>query len=111
MSNAIPGIVHRILVLENAQFAPRASEPDVCHLHVAGNIHECLLANHASLRRPTPTLRSSREPVQDLLLEGVCLVDDDSGNAVEHIVCSPHFCFLVLPYRAAPERSGGDGRP
>ena len=56
VSNTSLGIIYRFLVLENAQFASGAPKPDVRHLHVVGDIHQCLLTNHASLRNPTHPL-------------------------------------------------------
>lgn len=38
------------------QLASGAAKPDVCNFHAAGNIYQCLLANHASLRFPEKSL-------------------------------------------------------
>jgi len=70
-----PGNVHRLFLLEDAQFPPGTAKSAICRLHAPHNLLQFLLTDSAKFCHATGPLRSQRTSVQDLFLDGVYPVE------------------------------------
>ena len=103
VSNTGPGSFHRVLLLENAQFAPRTTKPNVRHLHAPHNLLQLLPTDYAPFCNPTRPLRGSRTSIQNLFVGNIHSVKYSCRDSLELSHGCARLGRVVLPDQLTTE--------